>query len=272
MSESDPIRWREMPELPPGTLELLESVERPDVLPPAIRAEVGGRLSAQVVRPAPRWMAGALPVGVAVLATAAVIGGIVVWHQSRPRAPERIDPLVEEMAAPSEAPSSTIDAVEEEHTLGQTIEEPPEVERVVAPPSPMRATQSAMRAVPQSPDVDPVPAMTLLGREAFERELPSRMEARPAVAEGVGTLMVNSMPWSRVWVDGRSLGNTPVVNVRLAAGTHRLRLQAEGFDAVTRTIQIRADQRSQFIHRFSRSTMTSSIVDPFGDPVPANPF
>ena len=39
-----------------------------------------------------------------------------------------------------------------------------------------------------------------------------------------GYLTVNSMPWSRVRLNGRIIGNTPVVKQRIPAGSHRLEL------------------------------------------------
>ena len=37
------------------------------------------------------------------------------------------------------------------------------------------------------------------------------------------------MPWAELYVDGRLVGNTPVVDLRLPAGQHRLRLERVGF-------------------------------------------
>jgi hypothetical protein len=55
---------------------------------------------------------------------------------------------------------------------------------------------------------------------------PTRMvAAAPAAAGGSeGVLRVNSRPWSQVFVDGRLIGNTPLLNVPLRPGKHKLRL------------------------------------------------
>jgi len=42
-------------------------------------------------------------------------------------------------------------------------------------------------------------------------------------------VVVSSVPWAELYVDGRLVGNTPVVDLRLPAGQHRLRLQRVGF-------------------------------------------
>jgi hypothetical protein len=52
-----------------------------------------------------------------------------------------------------------------------------------------------------------------------------RAAAEPAVPSGgTGTLRVNTRPWSRVVVDGRSIGNTPQMSIQLRAGRHTLKL------------------------------------------------
>jgi len=42
-------------------------------------------------------------------------------------------------------------------------------------------------------------------------------------------VVVSSMPWAELYVDGRLVGNTPVTDLRLPAGQHRLRLERAGF-------------------------------------------
>ena len=51
--------------------------------------------------------------------------------------------------------------------------------------------------------------------------------AKPAVADptaGLGTLRINSRPWSQVFIDGRLVGNTPQLGLRLPAGRYTVRL------------------------------------------------
>jgi serine/threonine-protein kinase len=47
---------------------------------------------------------------------------------------------------------------------------------------------------------------------------------RPGRPSGFGQLSVGSQPWARIYLDGRLLGNTPVVDLRVPAGNHVLRL------------------------------------------------
>ncbi len=54
-------------------------------------------------------------------------------------------------------------------------------------------------------------------------ELPP-MPSEPVVAGDTGTLSINTLPWSQVSVDGRMIGNTPLMDVQLSAGRHRVTL------------------------------------------------
>ncbi|HBQ12711.1 MAG TPA: hypothetical protein DEF51_16725, partial [Myxococcales bacterium] len=45
-----------------------------------------------------------------------------------------------------------------------------------------------------------------------------------------GTLRVNTTPWSEVYVDGRRIGNTPQMNIRLPAGRHTITLVNPDFN------------------------------------------
>lgn len=52
---------------------------------------------------------------------------------------------------------------------------------------------------------------------------------RPTPAAPPARMVVSSVPWAELYVDGRLVGNTPVADLRLPAGRHRLRLQRAGF-------------------------------------------
>ena len=60
---------------------------------------------------------------------------------------------------------------------------------------------------------------------------------------GFGTLRLNSRPWSQVTVDGRRVGNTPQMNLRLSAGSHTIRLHNPDFGLKkTLKVKIRAGE------------------------------
>jgi hypothetical protein len=69
------------------------------------------------------------------------------------------------------------------------------------------------------------------GDEVGEKEEPSAAEAQapaasaPAASSGEnGALSLNSRPWSQVTIDGKSVGNTPQLNIPLAPGRHKVKL------------------------------------------------
>ncbi len=58
-----------------------------------------------------------------------------------------------------------------------------------------------------------------------------------------GTLRLNTRPWSKVTVDGKAVGNTPLMNLVLAAGSHKIKLVNSEFGlSKTITIDIPAGQ------------------------------
>jgi hypothetical protein len=68
--------------------------------------------------------------------------------------------------------------------------------------------------------------------------------ARPA-AGATGTLLINTIPWSVVYVDGRRVGTTPIVALELAPGSHRLVCESADGRRAERTIRIVAGERSR---------------------------
>ncbi len=55
-----------------------------------------------------------------------------------------------------------------------------------------------------------------------------------------GYLSINSSPWARVLVDGRAVGTTPQIRIRVTAGRHHLSLVREGFQAHTAWVTVPA--------------------------------
>jgi len=45
-----------------------------------------------------------------------------------------------------------------------------------------------------------------------------------------GYLSINSTPWAELSVDGRVIGNTPQLNIRVPAGAHAVELRRNGFE------------------------------------------
>jgi serine/threonine-protein kinase len=64
-----------------------------------------------------------------------------------------------------------------------------------------------------------------------------------AASNRKGTLRINSRPWSKVYVDGRAIGNTPQMAIAVAPGTHKVKLVNKEFELErTLNIEVRAGQ------------------------------
>lgn len=114
-----------------------------------------------------------------------------------------------------------------------------EVPHPIESPSPAPATEpdrgSAMAAdEPQSVD-----------RDAGE---PARR--RRAAEPGTGFLNITARPAADVLVDGRSVGETPIVLLPLTAGRHRLELRREGAPTHRASIGIQAGETTALRHDF----------------------
>ena len=77
--------------------------------------------------------------------------------------------------------------------------------------SPSRVAAAPVMRAPQ-PQPGPAP------------RAPQPMAAPAAGGANMGTLRINSRPWAQVFVDGRFLGNTPLLNAPVPAGKHKIKL------------------------------------------------
>jgi len=79
---------------------------------------------------------------------------------------------------------------------------------------------------------------------------------------GLGLLSVRTVPWARVYVDGRALGEGVIARRPIAAGTHRLKLEAgEGEHAPKElAVQIIAGQTTRVFFKFD--TQQLKVVVP----------
>jgi serine/threonine-protein kinase len=82
-------------------------------------------------------------------------------------------------------------------------------------------------------------AINAPARSPRVRSSPSPAEPALSVAKGGGDqevttipgyLSINSTPWSELSVDGRVIGNTPQLNIRVPPGRHELVLTRKGFE------------------------------------------
>ena len=116
-----------------------------------------------------------------------------------------------------------------------------------AVPAPPLATALAPPATRVPPGSAPsVPAPTPAARSAEEIAIPSPRAAsarppsappRPAAVTGILRLLV--VPEARVSIDGRSLGIVSRREVRLAPGTHTVRVEHPDYQPLQRRVSIR---------------------------------
>jgi len=130
-------------------------------------------------------------------------------------------------------------------------------EPVASAPAPASASSNAFVSprpdpvLPPSPTPPPVrttrptvtPRAPVVKRPASPAPTPtpqSRVDQRNVEP---GLLSVNAIPWGSVYLDGRPVGNTPQIDLPLAPGPHRLRVEREGYGPYDRVIDVASGQR-----------------------------
>jgi hypothetical protein len=118
--------------------------------------------------------------------------------------------------------------------------EPPAVqERPSAPAAESgKPTKRVKREVKAAEPAEPRAAKPIEPRPA------KRAPATAAAGSGeMGTLRINSRPWSRVSIDGKVIGNTPLMAIPLRAGKHTVQLTNPEFRIhKTVTVEIKAGE------------------------------
>lgn len=67
-----------------------------------------------------------------------------------------------------------------------------------------------------------------------------------------GRISVNAMPWAQVWINGSSVGDTPIANLPLAVGEHRITFRHPQLGEQTRTVVVRAGALTRVSATFDR--------------------
>lgn len=74
-------------------------------------------------------------------------------------------------------------------------------------------------------------------------EQAERREIRATLDRAFGTLNINAIPWAEVHWEGRLQGVTPLIGIRLPAGSHRLRVVNPALNLEREVaVRIEADQ------------------------------
>jgi len=171
-----------------------------------------------------------------------VVGGGAAWLgiTSIPAAPPLREPSAAPTAAsPARAPVSAapIDRGSSGDTVVQAAPPPLASSPPPATPAPPQARPRPAEA--ESPRVARPPAR----RAAPQVAVAPPPASAPAPIPDPGLLSVNAIPWGSVYLDGRPIGNTPLIDLTVSAGQHRLRVEREGFRPYDRMIQVAPGQR-----------------------------
>ncbi len=113
-----------------------------------------------------------------------------------------------------------------------------------APRAPVAALPPAPRTAPTRPATQPASSASTPEVPTYAPPPPEQpvapaepRESRAAAGGGTGTLRVNTRPWSKVFVDGKLIGNTPQMNIPLEAGKHSLTLVNDDF-SIRKTVKL----------------------------------
>ncbi|NNF57928.1 MAG: protein kinase [Rhodothermaceae bacterium] len=252
---ADPDAYRAArPAVPvPPHLAVPTPVHRP------ARKESAERPSAPRVPPRARWswrsvlVAVGLVVGVLLAAVAIQSGG----NRGAPLATgsDQGDSLVVRPADPSEMPAERVPAPEEEPEAvpGReevTVATPDSLAEATPPAADAQASADEEEEMPEPLPAEPEPIVP-----------PSEPSAAP------GRLTVTVRPWATVFVDGRQVGESDLVEVEgLAAGAHRVVLRHPDFPDVEETVTVRAGEAARLgISLWDRVARATLQVQPWAE-------
>jgi len=151
-------------------------------------------------------------------------GALLRDHQLAPR------PSPAKVATPSRPPASVAHAAPADGGAARGVERPAarghtlvRVTPIVTsepqrlePPAAHEGTSEATAREPSGPRPG-------AKRHTRRRSRRARARSRAHTPAAPGYLSVAATPYATVYVDGRKLGDTPLLNIELSAGTHRVR-------------------------------------------------
>jgi hypothetical protein len=121
------------------------------------------------------------------------------------------------------------------------------------------AARPAPAPVAAAPRREPVPAAPAAPEPSVERTPPTvprpargaaapkqpEIAKEPAAAAPTGTLHINSdIVGAQVFIDRNYIGVAPLTSPEMTLGSHRLNIIAQGYDAVTETIEVEQGSRN----------------------------
>ena len=129
-------------------------------------------------------------------------------------------------------------------------QQPPPVAKEPAPAKP--APEPVLAPAPIAPPLAP--------KTPPKKTVAAKPPAKPPAEPSPGFLSVNTHPWSEVHVDGKKVGYSPILRMKLAAGKHSLTLLSS--DGLRRDISldIQPGKVRKVLHKFKRGSDTSNGI------------
>ena len=169
-----------------------------------------------------------------------VLGGGAVWLGTA-SAPASQPSAYDASIPPSESVPSPVPVRSGVDTAALAERQPPAatpLPTVETPPPPQQQRETAR----PRPEPTPVKRAPLV-RRAAPAPPPRRVERPVERPAEPALLSVNSVPWGSVYVDGQPVGNTPQIDLQVASGSHRLRVERDGFRPYERLVELAPGQR-----------------------------
>lgn len=129
--------------------------------------------------------------------------------------------------------------VSESDAASSGLEDPGTIEGETKPTSMARATETgepgAGTEEAAAPEPASAPPPTPASRSTSEQE---------GIAElrEPGVLSLHSYPWGEVYLDGDFVGNSPIVELRVSAGSHEIRIERDGYEPYVERITVEAGE------------------------------
>lgn len=196
---------------------------------PPVSASTGPVSGVESIRPAPRSRRPIAIGALLALLGAGVFGAVYMSRVKQPASPEIAatargeapapePPVAKAAAASATEPSSSAVAA-----AAATTSEPPATAAAATPPP----TPRAPVYVPPARGVAAPPHVPAKQSPPEPAPTPAAPTAA-APAEAAGYLTLDTYPWTKVSVDGKPVGSTPLVRVSLPPGTHTVVMENPG--------------------------------------------
>lgn len=129
---------------------------------------------------------------------------------------------------------------------------------IVVELTPTQAAAPAAAPVTPAPAATPAPVAALKPAQTTERQAPPQRatekpepaEEAPKASGGEATLSMNSIPVSKVILDGRPLGSTPKLKVSVSPGSHTVTFVHPEHGKKSKSVTVSGGESKTVVHKF----------------------